>query len=116
VPACYLHTPPRLQPGYFSRFQPDTLFYIFYGMPGDEAQLYAADELAARGWYYHKEFKAWLTRAPNTEPVQKTDRRAGWGQGRRACGCCSLRGRAAASCGRAGALQLAALPALRLCM
>ena len=28
--------------------QPDTLFYIFYGMPGDEAQLYAADELAAR--------------------------------------------------------------------
>ncbi len=28
--------------------QPDTLFYIFYGMPGDEAQLYAADELANR--------------------------------------------------------------------
>ena len=28
--------------------QPDTLFYIFYGMPGDEAQLFAADELAAR--------------------------------------------------------------------
>lgn len=26
------------------------------------------------GWYYHKEYKAWLTRAPNTEPVQKTDR------------------------------------------
>ncbi|PRW45154.1 putative NOT transcription complex subunit VIP2 isoform X2 [Chlorella sorokiniana] len=74
VPACYLHSPPRLQPGYFSKFQPDTLFYIFYGMPGDEAQLFAADELAARGWYYHKEYKAWLTRAPNTEPVQKTDR------------------------------------------
>ena len=48
VPACYLHSPPRLQPSYFSKFQPDTLFYIFYGMPGDEAQLYAADELAAR--------------------------------------------------------------------
>jgi CCR4-NOT transcription complex subunit 2 len=48
VPACYLHTPPRLVPAYFSKFQPDTLFYIFYGMPGDEAQLYAADELAAR--------------------------------------------------------------------
>ena len=29
-----------------------------------------------RGWYYHKEYKAWLTRAPNTEPLQKTDR---WG-------------------------------------
>lgn len=30
--------------------------------------------LWCRGWYYHKEYKAWLTRAPNTEPVQKTDR------------------------------------------
>ena len=48
VPACYLHTPPRLQAAYFAKFQPDTLFYIFYGMPGDEAQMYAADELAAR--------------------------------------------------------------------
>lgn len=74
IPQCYLHSPPRLGGGYFSKFQPDTLFYIFYGMPGDEAQMYAADELAARGWYYHKEYKAWLTRAPNTEPVQKTDR------------------------------------------
>ena len=48
VPQCYLHTPPRLQPGYFQKFQPDTLFYIFYGMPGDEAQLFAAEELGAR--------------------------------------------------------------------
>ncbi len=47
-PQCYLHAPPRLQPGYFQKFQPDTLFYIFYGMPGDEAQLYAAEELGAR--------------------------------------------------------------------
>lgn len=30
--------------------------------------------LRCSGWYYHKEYKAWLTRAPNTEPVQKTDR------------------------------------------
>eukprot|EP00887_Chlorella_sp_A99_P004208 scaffold15.g4208.t1 len=65
---------PEFKPGYFSKFQPDTLFYIFYGLPGDEAQLYAADELSSRGWYYHKEYKAWLTRAPNTEPLQKTDR------------------------------------------
>ena len=48
VPQCYLHAPPRLQPGYFQKFQPDTLFYIFYGMPGDEAQLFAAEELGAR--------------------------------------------------------------------
>jgi len=76
IPDCYLPAKPPapVQPAYFSRFQPDTLFYIFYGMPGDEAQLFAADELAARGWYYHKELKAWLTRAPNTEPLQKTER------------------------------------------
>lgn len=48
VPQCYLHSPPRLQPGYFQKFQPDTLFYIFYGMPGDEAQLFAAEELGSR--------------------------------------------------------------------
>jgi NOT2 / NOT3 / NOT5 family len=54
VPACYLHNPPRLQPGYFAKFQQDTLFYIFYSMPGDEAQLLAADELSARQWWFHK--------------------------------------------------------------
>mmetsp|Transcript_11087 Transcript_11087/g.28409 ORF Transcript_11087/g.28409 Transcript_11087/m.28409 type:complete len:598 (-) Transcript_11087:10-1803(-) len=74
VPACYMHSPPRLQPGYFSKFQQDTLFYIFYSMPGDEAQLFAADELASRGWWFHKEHKLWLTRVPNTEPIMKTDR------------------------------------------
>lgn len=57
VPECYRHAPPRLQPGYFTKFAQETLFYIFYSMPGDEAQLFAADELQHRGWAYHKEFK-----------------------------------------------------------
>ena len=74
TPSCYLSPPPRLTPAYFAHFQPDTLFYIFYGMPGDEAQVYAADELSNRGWYYHKELKTWLTRAPNSEPLQKTEK------------------------------------------
>jgi CCR4-NOT transcription complex subunit 2 len=74
VPACYLHNPPRLQPGYFSKFQAETLFFIFYSMPSDEAQLFAADELAHRGWWFHKEQKTWLMRIPNMEPVLKTDR------------------------------------------
>ena len=74
VPACYLHNPPRLQPGYFSKFQQDTLFFIFYSMPSDEAQLFAADELVSRGWWFHREGKVWLTRIPNTEPLLKTDR------------------------------------------
>lgn len=50
VPACYKHTPPRLQPGYLAKFKEETLFYIFYSMPQDEAQLIAADELYSRGW------------------------------------------------------------------
>lgn len=57
VPECYRHAPPRLQAGYFTKFAQETLFYIFYSMPGDEAQLFAADELQHRGWAYHKEFK-----------------------------------------------------------
>ena len=57
VPACYRQPAPRLKPGYFSKFQQDTLFYIFYSMPADEAQVFAADELASRGWWFHKELK-----------------------------------------------------------
>ena len=49
--------PPRLQPGHFAKFQLETLMYVFYSMPGDEAQVFAADELAVRGWWFHKEFK-----------------------------------------------------------
>lgn len=57
MPECYKQTPPRLKPGYFSKFGQDTLFYIFYSMPADEAQVFAADELSARGWGFNKELK-----------------------------------------------------------
>jgi CCR4-NOT transcription complex subunit 2 len=71
-PASYLHAPPRLQPGYFARFQLETLFYIFYAMPGDEAQVFAADELASRGWTFHREYRTWIARPPGAEPATKT--------------------------------------------
>ncbi|CAL2264208.1 unnamed protein product [Prunus armeniaca] len=46
VPQCYYaKQPPALHQGYFSKFSVETLFYIFYSMPKDEAQLYAANEL-----------------------------------------------------------------------
>ncbi|KAH9551643.1 hypothetical protein CY35_09G024800 [Sphagnum magellanicum] len=73
VPQCYVQQAPRLQPGYFSKFQQDTLFYIFYSMPNDEAQLYAADELCNRGWFFHREHKLWLFRVHNVEPFVKAD-------------------------------------------
>nr|CAB3447919.1 unnamed protein product [Digitaria exilis] len=73
IPACYFseQTAPLL-PMLFPKFHIITLFYIFYSMPKDEAQLYAAHELCNRGWFYHKELGLWLTRIPNVEPLVKT--------------------------------------------
>ncbi|KAK4786000.1 hypothetical protein SAY86_002689 [Trapa natans] len=74
VPQCYYaKQPPALHPGYFSKFTVETLFYIFYSMPKDEAQLYAANELHNRGWLYHKDHRLWLMRVPNMEPLVKTN-------------------------------------------
>ncbi|XP_040992367.1 probable NOT transcription complex subunit VIP2 isoform X1 [Juglans microcarpa x Juglans regia] len=73
VPQCYYaKQPPVLHQSYFSKFTVDTLFYIFYSMPKDEAQLYAANELYLRGWFYHKEHRLWFIRVPNMEPLVKT--------------------------------------------
>ncbi|TYJ99491.1 putative NOT transcription complex subunit VIP2 isoform X3 [Cucumis melo var. makuwa] len=70
VPQCYLiKPPPTLHRGYFSKFTLETLFYIFFSMPKDEAQLYAANEL---GWFYHKEHRFWFIRVSNMEPLVKT--------------------------------------------
>ncbi|CAD6242068.1 unnamed protein product [Miscanthus lutarioriparius] len=73
IPACYFseQTPP-LQPLLFQKFHILILFYIFYSMPRDEAQLYAANELYNRGWFYHKEVRLWFTRTANVEPLVKT--------------------------------------------
>ncbi|XP_068337878.1 probable NOT transcription complex subunit VIP2 isoform X6 [Pyrus communis] len=74
VPQCYYaKQPPALHKGYFSKFSVETLFYIFYSMPKDEAQLYAANELNNRGWFYHKEHRLWFIRVPNMEPLVKTN-------------------------------------------
>ncbi|KAL6556356.1 hypothetical protein OROGR_005644 [Orobanche gracilis] len=46
VPECYhAKQRPPLKRSYFARFRPETLFFIFYSMPKDEAQLFAANEL-----------------------------------------------------------------------
>ncbi|KEH30085.1 CCR4-NOT transcription complex subunit 2 [Medicago truncatula] len=73
VPQCYFtEQPPALHQGYFSKFSVETLFYIFYSMPKDKAQLYAANELNNRGWWYHKEYRLWFKRAPNMELLVQT--------------------------------------------
>ncbi|WCJ41160.1 NOT2 / NOT3 / NOT5 family [Euphorbia peplus] len=74
VPQCYYaKQPPALHQGYFSKFTVETLFYIFYSMPKEEAQLYAANELYNRGWFYHKDIRLWFIRVPNVEPLVKTN-------------------------------------------
>uniref|UniRef100_A0A0E0L402 NOT2/NOT3/NOT5 C-terminal domain-containing protein n=1 Tax=Oryza punctata TaxID=4537 RepID=A0A0E0L402_ORYPU len=73
IPACYsAMQPPPLQVLHFLRFHLMTLFYIFYSMPQDAAQLYAANEICKYGWLYHKELRQWVKRAPNTTPLVKT--------------------------------------------
>eukprot|EP00041_Stephanoeca_diplocostata_P021612 m.505914 g.505914 ORF g.505914 m.505914 type:complete len:561 (-) comp21867_c0_seq4:804-2486(-) len=73
LPPCYAvktnmpHMAQRLQ-----NVTDDTLFYVFYGMPGDVCQAVAAVILYERHWRYHQEQKIWITRAPGVEPTQKT--------------------------------------------
>ncbi|KAI8523907.1 hypothetical protein RHMOL_Rhmol13G0108000 [Rhododendron molle] len=74
VPQCYYAKEmPPLHQSYFLKFPMDTLFYIFHSMPKDEAQIYAANELCNRGWFYHRELHLWLTRVSNMEPLVKTN-------------------------------------------
>jgi CCR4-NOT transcription complex subunit 2 len=73
IPDCFNSTqPPPLNQSTFSRLRQETLFYIFYSMPKEEAQLYAANELHGRGWFFHRELRLWLIRVPNIEPLVKT--------------------------------------------
>jgi CCR4-NOT transcription complex subunit 2 len=60
---CYYMQPPALKTGHLSKFQLETLFYIFYALPKDVLQAYSAQELYAREWRYHGELKLWFKRA-----------------------------------------------------
>ena len=72
LPPCYnVQLPPPAQ-GKISSFSDETLFYIFYAMPRDALQEAAAQELFNRNWRYHKEWRIWLTKDPNSEPKLKT--------------------------------------------
>ncbi|KAL0865284.1 hypothetical protein Bca101_044402 [Brassica carinata] len=72
VPQCYYNkNSPPLHQGLFTKLLLETLFYVFYSMPKDEAQLHAVNELYNRGWFYHKEHKLWFIRIG--EPLVKTN-------------------------------------------
>jgi len=67
LPMCYYMQPPALKTGHLSKFQLETLFYIFYALPKDVLQAYAAQELYTREWRYHVESKLWFKRASPSE-------------------------------------------------
>jgi len=67
LPMCYYMQPPALKTGHLSKFQLETLFYIFYALPKDVLQAYAAQELYTREWSYHVESKLWFKRATPSE-------------------------------------------------
>ncbi|GKZ01420.1 hypothetical protein MPSEU_001092800 [Mayamaea pseudoterrestris] len=63
LPMCYYMHPPALKTGHLSKFQLETLFYIFYALPKDVLQAYSAQELYTREWRFHAELKLWFKRA-----------------------------------------------------
>ena len=67
TPDCYKLTPPPLRTGHFSRFDEQTLMYIFYCLPRDTLQVCAAHELYSRKWQYHIEMRMWFT--PTADPT-----------------------------------------------
>mmetsp|Transcript_32119 Transcript_32119/g.92515 ORF Transcript_32119/g.92515 Transcript_32119/m.92515 type:complete len:436 (-) Transcript_32119:108-1415(-) len=69
LPSCYYMQPPALKTGHLSKFQLETLFYIFYALPKDVLQAYAAQELDKREWRYHGDLKLWFKRAGPSDGV-----------------------------------------------
>ena len=54
-----------LTPNHFSKFSEETLFYIFYYLPKDSLQTYAAEELYKRKWKFHIEYNIWFNNENN---------------------------------------------------
>ncbi|KAL8279195.1 hypothetical protein RQP46_008451 [Phenoliferia psychrophenolica] len=73
TPAYYPHEPSGqfANPALFSKFDVDTLFYIFYYCQGTYLQYLAASELKKQSWRFHKQYLTWFQRA--NEPQQITD-------------------------------------------
>lgn len=55
----------------FEKFDPDTLFFIFYYQQGTYQQYLAARELKRQGWRFHKKYLTWFQR--HEEPRVSTD-------------------------------------------
>ncbi|KIJ70459.1 hypothetical protein HYDPIDRAFT_105187 [Hydnomerulius pinastri MD-312] len=73
TPAFYPQTPnPVLStPGIFSQIDVETLFYVFYYLPGTYQQYLAAKELKRQSWRFHVKYLTWFQR--HSEPQAITE-------------------------------------------
>merc|ERR1719253_54988 len=60
LPQCYYMNPPQLKQAHLQKFSLETLFYMFFNMPRDTLQAYAAAELYNRGWKYNPKMQNWF--------------------------------------------------------
>mmetsp|Transcript_30360 Transcript_30360/g.99140 ORF Transcript_30360/g.99140 Transcript_30360/m.99140 type:complete len:311 (-) Transcript_30360:560-1492(-) len=67
LPACYAVPAPAANPQHVTKFETETLLYIFYSMPSDLFQTMAAQELYRRKWRYHTRLKLWFADAADVE-------------------------------------------------
>lgn len=70
------HHPQQVHPGFstselFRKFDPDTLFFIFYYQQQTYQQYLAAKELKRQSFRYHKKFKTWFQR--HDKPKESTE-------------------------------------------
>ncbi|KAH7916692.1 Not1 N-terminal domain, CCR4-Not complex component-domain-containing protein [Hygrophoropsis aurantiaca] len=73
TPNFYPQTPnPVLStPGIFSQIDVETLFYVFYYLPGTYQQYLAAKELKRQSWRFHVKYLTWFQR--HSEPQAITE-------------------------------------------
>ncbi|SPO31842.1 related to NOT3 - general negative regulator of transcription, subunit 3 [Ustilago trichophora] len=73
TPSYYPQTPASVfdNPALYSKFDVDTLFYIFYYQQGTYHQYLAAKELKKQSWRFHKQYLTWFQR--HSEPQAITD-------------------------------------------
>lgn len=67
TPSCYMNHSPSFKTEHLARIQMETLFYMFYSMPRDIMQAYAAQELYKRKWRFHVELKLWFKSSDDNE-------------------------------------------------
>ncbi|KAI0316360.1 Not1 N-terminal domain, CCR4-Not complex component-domain-containing protein [Amylostereum chailletii] len=73
APSYYPQTTSGLlsSPGLFAQLDVETLFYVFYFLPGTYQQYLAAKELKRQSWRFHVKYLTWFQR--HSEPQAITD-------------------------------------------